>query len=161
MIEILSALLCFVDYIYNYTSDKRYIPFNISVIKLTNKTVDSILKILNNAVNKSKYLNGAAVGELSLYKLEDNPFNKVFSKNNIILIKDVQGIELESVNDKQKYMHLLEEEIEKNKCISLLVCDNETELNNIFTYNRDLKDKYFVFGLKEVKEAKSIIYNEI
>lgn len=150
-----------VDYIYNYTSDKRYIPFNISVIKLTNKTVDSILKILNNAVNKSKYLNGAAVGELSLYKLEDSSFNKLFSENNIIVIKDVQGLELESVNDKQKYMHLLEEEIEKNKNINLLVCDNSNELNNIFTYNKDLKDKYFVFNLVEEKEEKSVIYNEI
>lgn len=150
-----------IDYIYNYNSEKRYIPFNISIVKLTDKTVESILKILNIAVNKSKYLSGASVSELSLYKLEDINFNKIFEENNIIVIKDINGLELESVNDKQKYMHFLEEALEKNKNISLLVCDNNKDLNNVFTYNRNLKDKYYVFNLIEEKEDKSIIYNEI
>ncbi len=150
-----------IDYIYNYNNEKRYIPFNISVVKLTDKTVESIIKIISSAVNKSKYVTNNKVCEISLYKLEDNPFHKEYSENGIIVLKELQGLELESVNDKQKYMHLLEDEIESNKNISLIISNNQSELNNIFTYNRDLKDKYFVFNLVEEREEKSVIYNEI
>ena len=150
-----------IDYIYNYNNEKRYIPFNISIIKLTDKTTAAILKILSIAVNHSKYLEGTKLSELSLYKLEDFNFNKIFKENNIIVIKDINGLELESVNDKQKYMHSLEEALSKNKNISLLVCDSNKDLNNVFTYNRDLKDKYYIFNLVESKEEKSIVYNEI
>ncbi len=150
-----------IDYIYNYNNEKRYIPFNISVVKLTNKTVESIIKIISSAVSKSKYVTNNKACEISLYKLEDTPFHKEYSENGIIVLKELQGLELESVNDKQKYMHLLEDEIEINKCISLMISNNQNELNNIFTYNRDLKDKYFVFNLVEEREEKSVIYNEI
>ncbi len=150
-----------VSYIYNYKSENRYIPFNISVIKLTDKTIESIIKILSSAVLNSKYLSDNKVAEISLYNLEDDPFSKLYNENNIIVIKDIEGLELESVNDKQKYMHLLEESIEKNKNISLMIGNNKAEINNIFTYNRDLKDKYFVFELVEEREEKSLIYNEI
>ena len=150
-----------VSYISNYTTDKRYIPFNISIVSLTERTLESIVKILKSAVNESKYLNGTKDYELSFYKLEDNPFNKVYSENNIVILKDLEGLELESVNDKQRSMHLLEDAIESNKCISILVSNDESLLNNIFTYNKDLKDKYFVFSLVEEKEDKASLYNEI
>ena len=90
-----------VSYIYNYTSDKRYIPFNISIVSLTEKTLESIVKILKSAINNSKYLSGTKDYELSFYKLEDNPFNKIYSENDIVVLKDLEGLELESVNDKQ------------------------------------------------------------
>ena len=150
-----------VSYIYNYTSDKRYIPFNISIVSLTEKTLESIVKILKSAINNSKYLSGTKDYELSFYKLEDNPFNKIYSENDIVVLKDLEGLELESVNDKQKSMHLLEDAIEQHKCISILVSNDEVSLNNIFTYNKDLKDKYFVFELVEERQDKASLYNEI
>ncbi len=150
-----------IDYISNYTSDKKYIPFNISIISLTNKTVESILNILKSAVNKSKYLNGTSSCELSLYKLEENVFDKVYKDNNIIVLKDVSGLELESTADKQKYMHNLEDNIENNKCITLLISSNKNELNSLFSYNLDLRDKYFIFNLEEEKQDKSVLYNNI
>ena len=150
-----------VSYILNYNSDKRYIPFNISVVKLTDVVVENIRKIITSAVKKSKYLKDVKTSEISLYKLEENTFNNAYNSNDIVVIKDINGLELESINDKQKYMHLLEECIDKNKNITLLISNNEEELNNIFTYNKSLKDKYFVFKIKEIKEEKSVVYNDI
>ncbi len=150
-----------ISYICNYDESKRYIPFNISLICLTNNTLDSIVKILKSAVSKSNYLSGVKDYEYSLYKIEDNDIEKVYKDNNIIVINDLEGLELQSVNDKQKYMYLLSESIEHNKCISILVSKDKASLNNIFTYNRDLKDKYFIFEIEEVKEEKSVLYNEI
>ena len=150
-----------VSYIYNYKSDQRYIPFNIRFIKLTDKTLNKIVEIIKSCVNHSKYLSNTKEGNISLYKTEDISFNKVYSENGIVIIKDLEGLELESVNDKQKRMFDLEEAIEKNKCISIMVCNNDSELNNIFTYNKDLKNKYFVFEIREEKEEKSVLYNDI
>ena len=96
-----------------------------------------------------------------MFKLNEDIFKKQYESNNIIILKDINGIELESINDKQKYMYLLEESINDNKNITLLCVNNEDELNNIFTYNSNLKDKHFVFKLKEIKEEKSIVYNDI
>ena len=150
-----------VSYIYNYTSDKRYIPFNISLVSLTDKTLDTIVNIIKSCINNSKYLSGTKDKHVSLYKADEIEFNKIYSENNIVVIKDLEGLELESVNDKQKIMFSLEEAIEKNKCISILVCKDKSELNNIFTYNKDLKNKYFVFELVEEREDKAVLYNDI
>ena len=150
-----------INYIITFSDDKRYIPFNISLIRLTNKTLDNIIKILASAVKKSNYLSNINVGEISMFKLNEDIFKKQYESNNIIILKDINGIELESINDKQKYMYLLEESINDNKNITLLCVNNEDELNNIFTYNSNLKDKHFVFKLKEIKEEKSIVYNDI
>ena len=150
-----------INYIITYNNNKRYIPFNISIVKLTNKTIDNIIKILASAIKKSNYLNNTNLGEISMFKLNEDAFNKQYKSNDIVLLKDINGLELESINDKQKYMYLLEENISNNKNISLLIVNNESELNNIFTYNKNLKDKYFVFELKEIKEEKSIVYNDV
>ena len=150
-----------VGYISNYKEGQRYIPFNISLISLTNKTLDSIVNILKSAIKTSNYLKDTSSDEISMYKLEDTTFNKVYEKNSIVVIKDLDGLELESVNDKQKYMFMLESAIEKNKSISIMVCKDENELNNIFTYNKDLKNKYFVFNIVEERQEKSVLYNEI
>ena len=40
-----------VNYIFNFTSDKRYIPFNITILSKTEKTIDTIVNILKNASN--------------------------------------------------------------------------------------------------------------
>lgn len=64
-------------------------------------------------------------------------------------------------SDKQKYTYLLEEQIEKNNSITILLSNNKNELNNIFSYNSNLKSKYFVFELEEEKEDKTLLYNDI
>ena len=150
-----------VSYIYNYNSDKRYIPFNITILSKTQNTVDKIIDILKHASNKSKYLKTNKSIILPCFSLNDELINKTYKENDLIVLNDLEGIELESIADKQKYMHTLEECIKTNKNISILVCKNDTELNNIFTYNKDLKDKYFVFNLIEEKQEKSVLYSEI
>ena len=149
-----------VGYIYNYKEGMRYIPFNISLISLTNKTLDSIVNIIKSCVSHSKYLNGVKDTTLSLYKTEDIKFSKEYSDNNIVVIKDLEGLELESVNDKQRSMFSLQEAITNNKNISILVAKEDSQLNNIYTYNRDLKND-FVFALVEEKEDKTLLYNEV
>ena len=150
-----------VSYIYNYKSEDRYIPFNISLVCLTKKTLDSIVNILKSAVSHSKYLKNTSSSEVSLYRVDENTFNNAYDNNGLVVIKDLEGLELESVNDKQKYMFMLESSIEKSKCISILACREESELNNIYTYNKDLKDKFFVFKLVEERQEKSVLYNEV
>ena len=150
-----------ISYICNYDESKRYIPFNISLISLTENTLKSMLSILKSAVTKGKYLSSNKDYECSLYKIEEINIEKIYSENNIIVIKDLEGLELQSINDKQKYMYLLSESIKNNKCISILVSKDKHLLNNIFTYNKDLQDKYFVFNLEEVKEEKSVLYSDI
>ena len=150
-----------VNYIFNYTSDKRYIPFNITILSKTEKTIDTIINILKNASNNSKYLKSNKSVKLPFFSLDDETINKTYKENDIIVLNDLEGIELESIADKQKYMHTLEEAIKDNKCISILVSRDEKDLNNIFTYNKDLKDKYFLFNLVEEKQEKSVLYSEV
>ncbi len=150
-----------VNYIYNYNGDKRYIPFNITILSKTEKTIDTIINILKNASNNSKYLKTNKSIKLPFYSLSDDLIIKTYKENDLIILNDLEGLELENITDKQKYMHTLEECIKNNKNISVLVCKNEKELNNIFTYNKDLKDKYFILNLVEEKQEKSVIYAEI
>ena len=150
-----------VNYIFNYTSDKRYIPFNITILSKTERTIDTIINILKNASNNSKYLKSNKSIKLPFFSLDDETINKTYKENDIIVLNDLEGIELESIADKQKYMHTLEEAIKDNKCISILVSRDEKDLNNIFTYNKDLKDKYFLFNLVEEKQEKSVLYSEV
>jgi len=150
-----------VNYIFNYTNDKRYIPFNLTLLSKTDKCINTITDILKNAINHSKYVSNNKMIKFPFYNLNDESINKVYKENGLIVLNDLDGIELEGINDKQKYMHTLESAISNNKNISVLVYKEEKELNNIFTYNKDLKDKYFVFNLIEEKEEKSEIYSEI
>lgn len=150
-----------VNYIYNYTSEKRYIPFNLTILSKTDKTINTITDILRSASDHSKYLNNNKLIKMPFYSLDDESIMKTYKENGIVVLNDLDGIELEGVNDKQKYMHTLESAISSNKNISVLVYKEEKEINNIFTYNKDLKDKYFVFNLIEEREEKSEIYSEI
>ncbi len=150
-----------VNYIYNYNNTKRYIPFNITLLSKTNKTIDKIINILKSASNNRKYLNNNKSIELPFYGLNDELINKTYKDNGVILLSDLNGLELESITDKQKYMYTLESSIENNKNISILAYKDEKELNNIFTYNSNLKNKYFVFNLYEEKQEKSVLYSEI
>ncbi len=150
-----------VSYIYGFKSEDRYIPFNITFKSLTAKTLKGVVDILKSAVNHSKYLEGTKSTELSLFKSADLNFPKTYKENNIVVIKELEGLELESPADKQKSMYSLEEAIESGKSISIIVYKDSSELNNIFTYNRDLKTKYFVFNIEEEREEKSLLYNEV
>ena len=107
------------------------------------------------------YLSNNNIENISLYKIDEDKFEKAYNGNEIIIIKDLEGLELLQSSDKQKYTYLLEEQIEKNNSITILLSNNKNELNNIFSYNSNLKSKYFVFELEEEKEDKTLLYNDI
>ena len=44
---------------------------------------------------------------ISMFKLNEDAFNKQYKSNDIVLLKDINGLELESINDKQKQDNII------------------------------------------------------
>ena len=73
-----------VNYIYNFDQDKRYIPFNITILSKTENTIDKIVNILKSASNKSKYLKTNKSIKLSFYGLSDETLSKTSKENSCL-----------------------------------------------------------------------------
>lgn len=156
-----------VEYIrkYNEKIENQFISFNICIYTNNKETFEDILKILHVAVNFFGYMPKGDIGIVSMYDLQNaDDVVKIYSSdNNVIAFENFKGFSSKDLNDKEKIMHKLNENLkEKEKHIlTVLHAKSKDELNQIFLESSELKNEFDTFEIigrtPEIQEA----YQEI
>ena len=145
---------------YSKKEETNYINFNMIVNGNNKETVNGITNILRKSVNNNHYIDGINVYELSLYDLNNKvDINDIYSKNGIIVIKDIESILMQDENNKKMFFYNLKNNLDKKK-ITILT-GNENDINMFLTYDNDIRTKYFNFKLIEIMPNIQEIYNEV
>ena len=156
-----------IEYIrkYNEKIEKQFISFNMTIYADNKETFESILRILNDAVNFFGYLPKGDIGIISCYDIQNaDDIAKIYtSDNNVIAFNKFDGLNAKDINDKNKILHKLEENLSENenKYLTCFYAKNKDELNDIFLSYEKLKNEFAEFNINgripDVQEA----YNEI
>ena len=145
---------------YSNKEESNYINFNIIIQGNNKETVNSIMNILKKNANSNHYVDGINASELSLYDLNNKvDINDIYSKNGIVVIKDVESILMQDENDKKMFFFNLKNNLGKKKIT--IIEGNESDINMFLTYDNDVRTKYFNFKLIEVMPTIQEIYNEV
>ena len=157
--NLLKQILEYMDK-YSKKEESNYINFNMLINGNNTETVNTIADILKKSVNNNHYIEGINVYELSLYDLNNKiDINDIYSKNGIIVIKDLSSILMQDENNKKMFFYNLKNNLDKKKIT--IISGTESDINMFLTYDNDLRTKYFNFKLIEVMPSIQDIYNEI
>lgn len=157
--NLLKQILEYMDR-YSNKEESNYINFNILVNGNNDETVNSITSILKKSVSKYHYIDGINVCELSLYDLNNKvDINDIYSKNGIIVIKDIESILMQDENNKKMFFYNLKNNLNKKKIT--IISGSESDISMFLTYDNDVRTKYFNFKLIEVMPTIQEIYNEV
>ena len=151
-----------IDYMDKFSKkeETNYINFNIVINGNNLETVNSIVNILKKSVNINHYTNGNSAYDLSLYDLNNKvDINDLYSKNGIVVIKDLSSILMQDENNKKMFFYNLKNNLDEKK-ITILT-GNENDLDLFLTYDNDIRTKNFNFKLIEVMPTIQEIYNEV
>ncbi len=156
-----------VEYIrkYNEKIEKQFISFNMTIYADNKETFEGVLRVLNDAVNFFGYLPKGDIGVISCYDIQTaDDITKIYnSDNNVIAFNKFAGLNAKDVNDKDKILHKLEENLSENenKYLTCFYAKNKDELFDIFLSSEKLKNEFADFSIlgriPEIQEA----YNEI
>ena len=156
--NLLKQILEYMDK-YAKKEENNYINFNIILQGNNKENENKILDILSESVNNNHYLKNKNVIKLSLFDLNNKTnLNEIYN-NGIVLINDLSSFMMQDENDKKIFLHNLKNNL-NNKNITLL-CGTKEEINLFLSFDNDLKNKYFNFGLVEIIPDIQSIYNEI
>ena len=156
--NLLKQILEYMDK-YAKKEENNYINFNIILQGNNKENENKILDILSESVNNNHYLKNKNVIKLSLFDLNNKTnLNEIYN-NGIVLINDLSSFMMQDENDKKIFLHNLKNNM-NNKNMTLL-CGTKEEINLFLSFDNDLKNKYFNFGLVEIIPDIQSIYNEI
>ena len=140
--------------------ETNYINFNIIITGNNTETVNSIMCILKKSVAINHYVDGINASELSLYDLNNKvDINDIYSKNGIVVIKDLSSILMQDENNKKMFFYNLKNNLDKKKIT--IITGNENDINMFLTYDNDIRTKNFNFKLIETLPTIQEIYNEV
>ena len=140
--------------------ESNYINFNMIINGNNSETVNSVVTILKKSVDNNHYIDGKNVCELSLYDLNNKvDINDIYSKNGIIVIKDLSSILMQDENNKKMFFYNLKNHLLDKKIT--IISGSESDINMFLTYDNDIRTKYFNFKLIEVMPTIQEIYNEV
>ncbi len=157
--NLLKQILEYMDKFSN-KEESNYINFNIIINGNNLETVNSITTLLKKSVTINHYIDNINAYDLSLYDLNNKvDINEIYSKNGVIVIKDVESILMQDENDKKMFFYNLKNNLGKKKIT--IISGLESDINTFLTYDNDVRTKYFNFKLVEVMPTIQEIYNEI
>ena len=140
--------------------ESNYINFNIIINGNNSETVNNIVDILNKSVKNNHYTDSNNGYELSLYDLNNKiDINDVYSKNGIVVLKDLSSFLMQDENNKKMFFYNLKNNLNKKKIT--IISGTESDINMFLTYDNDVRTKYFNFKLIEIMPSIQEIYNEV
>ena len=157
--NLLKQILEYMDK-FSKKEESNYINFNIIVNGNNSETVNNIISIFKKSVSVNHYTDGNSAYELSLYDLNNKiDINDIYSKNGIVVIKDLSSILMQDENDKKMFFYNLKNHLNDKKIT--IISGNESDINIFLTYDNDIRTKNFNFKLIEVMPTIQDIYNEV
>ena len=150
---------------YNEKIEKQYIQFNMIIYSNNKETISKIVDIINNAAICYQYIKNGKKVDISLYNIDKvEEIEQIYSnQNNLILIKDVEGILEKEQNFKDKFFHKIDDKIQKepDKYITIISAKNKDIISQAFLNNEDIKERIFNFEIQEIKPDVQDVYQEV
>ena len=150
------------EYMTKYANkeENNYINFNIAIEGNNIETVNNIVSILQKNVKDNHYTTNNNVFRLSFFDLNKKiDLNDIYNKNGIVVLNDLNSFMMQEENDRKTFMHNLKNNLNK-KNITLL-CGTKEDLTLFYSFDNDLKNKYFNFRLLEIIPSIQEVYNEV
>lgn len=156
-----------IEYIrkYNENIEKQFISFNMAIYGDNKETINSILRILNEAINYFSYMKSGDIGKISFYDLDDvKELEEINSlKHNIISFENFNVLYSKEQNIKEKIIYKMNEYIEENQrnILTVLIAKNKEELNDLFLMSDSLKNEFSEFEISERRPDVQDVYQMI
>ena len=150
---------------YNEKIEKEYIDFNLIIYSNNKETIHDCTDLIGDSATFFQYVKKGYSAEFSFYNLEKiDQVNEIYNKeNSIILMKDIEAINSEEQNFKNKFWHRVEEKIicNQKQFITILTSKNKETLNKAFEKSEEIKDRIFKFELEGENPSVQEVYQEI
>jgi len=150
---------------YGEKLEKKYIPFDMCIYSDNQETLYTIVDIISDAGTYFSYIKIGETIEASLYNLEKTEqIEEIYnSKNSVILLKDFEGFISQEQNFKDRFLHNLEEKINKNskEYLTILGAKNKEIINQAFDKNNDIKESIFDFEIISINPDVQDVYQEV
>ncbi len=157
--NLLKQILEYMDK-YANKEETNYINFNILISGNNIETINNIVSILKKSVETNHYVAGNNATDLSLYDLNNKvDINDIYSKNGIVVIKDLSSILMQDENNKKMFFYNLKNNLDDKKIT--IISGIESDISMFLTYDNDIRTKNFNFKLIEVMPTIQEIYNEV
>ena len=149
-------------YIKKYHEEKNipYLNFNFIIQSNNKEIIKNVRELLKRIIVKYKYVTSNNSLDLSFYEMDNmEELKDSLNKNNIIVLKDIKGLELKDSSTNKKIFHLINENISLEKVFMLE--GNKDEINYFFEFDNSLKEAYFPFIIEEKVKDIQDVYQEV
>ena len=145
---------------YHAKEEERYLNFHIIIDSDNKELLERIESFLKSITKKNDYLENNNTKTISFYDVEKiEEFQELMSKNSLIVLKDIKGLDLKDETMKKRLFHVLEEEYSKKKLFILE--GTKEEIDHFFEYDSLLREKAFPFVLEGRNPDVQELYQEV
>ena len=154
---VLIILLAFFGYkMYNYWP---------KIYSNNKETISKIVKILLDSGDIFKYLKDGEAAYYSMYDIEEvKQIEGVYaSKNSVVVFQNFEGFTEKEDSFKNKFISKFDETLSKNEnqVLTILCAKNKDLINEAFSKNDELLQKYFDFEITGIEPDVQDAYQDI
>ena len=148
-----------VEYMRKVVEEKTlsYLDFHLILESDNKETIAKFEEILEHA-NKFYHYVGSKKRECSFYEVDTTERVKEVFQNDIIIIKDIKGINLRNEEFKSVFFHILEENLEKK---IIIVEGVKEDIDYFFQLDNTLKERAFPFTFVGRNPDVQDVYEEV
>ena len=150
---------------YNEKIEKQYISFNLKMYSNNKETISQIVKILLDSGDIFKYLKDGEAAYYSMYDIEEvKQIESVYaSKNSVVVFQNFEGFTEKEDSFKNKFMSKFDDTLSKNEnqVLTILCAKNKELINEAFSKNDELLQKYFDFEITGIEPDVQDAYQDI
>ena len=149
---------------YSENIEKQFIPFNMCIYSSNKEDINEIINVLSDSSIYFRYLRNGKTVQGSFYDIEKiDKIDELYSQNNnVIVLKDFEGLISQDTNFQNRVHHKLEEKISKKDAfITILIAKNKNVLEQVFSNNMELKETDFELEIFEQKPDIQEIYQVV
>ena len=150
---------------YNEKIEKQYISFNLKIYSNNKETISKIVKILLDSGDIFKYLKDGEAAYYSMYDIEEvKQIEGVYaSKNSVVVFQNFEGFTEKEDSFKNKFISKFDETLSKNEnqVLTILCAKNKDLINEAFSKNDELLQKYFDFEITGIEPDVQDAYQDI
>ena len=150
---------------YNEKIEKQYISFNLKMYSNNKETISKIVKILLDSGDIFRYLKDGEAAYYSMYDIEEvKQLENVYaSKNSVVVFQNLEGFTEKEDNFKNKFISKFDETLSKNEnqVLTILCAKNKDLINEAFSKNDELLQKYFDFEITGIEPDVQDAYQDV
>lgn len=142
---------------YHYQEENRYLNFHMILESDNKETIQAVEKLIEKVNSIYQYVN-KGVSTLSFYDVDTLEKVKECLLKNIIIVKDIKGIDLRDEAYRKVFFHMIEENLDHKM---FLLEGTHDEVNYFFQYDSSLKERAFPFVIVGRDPDVQDVYGEV